>query len=177
MKATGLDSAGAHQPRQRPAFASEAPTRRRGAAARAEMTTNPLVGTWRLLSWETKRADGTIDYPFGARAVGFIIYTDDGYMSVVIASSERDPFEANDLLGGSAGEKAQAAETYLSYCGRYEYRGDSVVHHVELSLFPNWSGHDQERSVQLRENRLTLEASPLVIRGVEQAARLIWEKV
>jgi hypothetical protein len=70
------------------------------------------------------------------QAAGFIIYTDEGYMSVVITSSGRDLFEANDLLGASAAEKkAQAAETYLSYCGRYEYRGNSVVHHVELSLF------------------------------------------
>jgi hypothetical protein len=75
------------------------------------MTSSPLVGTWRLLSCETKRADGTIDYPFGAQAAGFIIYTDDGYMSVVITSSGRDLFEANDPVGGSAAEKAQAAET------------------------------------------------------------------
>ncbi len=118
-----------------------------------------------------------IDYPFGPQAASFIIYMDEGYMSVVITSSGRDLFEANDLLGGSAAEKAQAAETYLSYCGRYEYRGNSVVHHVELSLFPNWSGHDQERSVKLSENRLTLQAPPLVIKGVEQTARLVWERV
>jgi hypothetical protein len=46
-------------------------------------------------------------------------------------------FRAGDLLGGSTQEKAQATETYVSYCGRYEFRGDTVIHHVELSLFPN----------------------------------------
>ncbi len=48
-----------------------------------------------------------IDYPFGPQAASFIIYMDEGYMSVVITSSGRDLFEANDLLGGSAAEKAR----------------------------------------------------------------------
>jgi hypothetical protein len=38
-------------------------------------------------------------------------------MSVVITSSGRDRFEANDLFGGSAAEKPEAAESYLSCCG------------------------------------------------------------
>ena len=90
---------------------------------------------------------------------------------------DREPFSSGDLLGGSDDEKARAAEGYVSYCGRYEYHGDSVVHHVELSLFPNWIGGIQERSVDLSENRLTLRARPLVIGGVEQATRLVWERV
>jgi hypothetical protein len=44
-----------------------------------------------------------------------------------------------------------AEETYVSSCGQYDFLGDTVVHHVELSLFPNWIGGDQERLVDLRE--------------------------
>lgn len=141
------------------------------------MTANPLVGTWRLLSCETVSGDGTVSHPFGRDATGLIVYTADGYMSVAIMQPDREPFASGDLLGGSDDEKARAAESYLSYCGRYEYSGDSVVHRVELSLFPNWVGGDQERSVDLDGRRLTLEASPGVIRGVEQSARLVWERV
>jgi hypothetical protein len=80
------------------------------------------------------------------------------------------------LLAGSSEEKARAAESYISYCGRYEFRGDSVIHHVELSLFPNWSGVHQERLVEVTGDRLTLRTSPLLLDGLEQTARLVWER-
>ena len=34
------------------------------------MTANPLVGTWRLVSFEVQDADGSIEYPFGRDAEG-----------------------------------------------------------------------------------------------------------
>jgi hypothetical protein len=141
------------------------------------MSSNPLVGTWRLLLWENRAGDGTISYPLGRDAVGLIIYTDDGYMSVAIMGAARPSFAAGDLLGGTSEEKARAAASYVSYCGQYEVCGDSVIHHVELSLFPNWIGVDQERHVEVSGSRLTLQAPPLVIKGVEQTARLVWERV
>jgi hypothetical protein len=141
------------------------------------MTSNPLVGTWRLASWENRSADGTISYPLGRDAVGLITHTADGYMFVAMMRADREPFPAGDLLGGSQKEKARAAESYVSYCGRYGFRGDSVIHRVELSLFPNWSGVDQERFVEVTGNRLTLWTRPLLLSGTEQSARVVWERV
>ena len=43
------------------------------------MTSNPLIGTWRLISWENRNASGHISYPLGKDAVGYIIYNRDGY--------------------------------------------------------------------------------------------------
>ncbi|MEJ7815293.1 MAG: lipocalin-like domain-containing protein, partial [Rubrobacter sp.] len=62
-------------------------------------------------------------------------------------------------------------------CGRYDFLGDTVVHHGEMSLFPNWIGADQERLVDLRGNRLTLSTRALLLRGIQQTAHLIWERV
>ncbi len=101
------------------------------------MRPNPLIGTWRLISWENRSVDGQVSYPLGKDAVGYIMYNADGYMFVAIMRPDRAKFAAADLFGGSTQEKAQAADTYVSYCGRYEFRGDTVVHHVDLSLFPN----------------------------------------
>ncbi len=141
------------------------------------MTANPLIGTWRLISWENRSIDGQISYPLGQDAVGYIMYTQDGYMCVAIMRPHRTPFAAGDLLGASLAEKAHAAQTYVSYCGQYEFRGDVVIHHVELSFFPNWVGVDQERLVELTGNRLTLSTRPLVLGGRQQTAHLIWERV
>ena len=142
------------------------------------MTTNPLIGTWRLISWETRSVDSQkISYPLGKDAVGYIMYNEGGYMFVAIMRPNRVRFAAGDLLGGSTEEKVQAANTYVSYCGRYEINGDTVIHHVDLSLFPNWVGVEQERLVELRGNRLTLSTRPILLGGVQRTAHLIWERV
>jgi len=78
------------------------------------MTRNPLIGTWRLISWENRSLDGQISYPLGKDAVGYIIYNQDGYMFVAIMRPDRATFAAGDLLSGSIEEKAYAAGTYVS---------------------------------------------------------------
>jgi hypothetical protein len=142
------------------------------------MSSNPLTGTWRLISWENRSVvDGQVSYPLGKDAVGYIMYSQDGYMFVAIMRPDRPKFAAGDLLSGSTEEKAHAASTYVSYCGRYEFRGDTVIHYVELSLFPNWVGVEQERLVDVRGNRLTLSTRPILLGGIQQTAHLIWERV
>lgn len=141
------------------------------------MRPNPLIGTWRLISWENRSVDGQVSYPLGKDAVGYITYNADGYMFVAIMRPDRAKFAAADLFGGSTQEKAQAADTYVSYCGRYEFRGDTVVHHVDLSLFPNWVGVDQERLVEFTGDQLILSTRPILLGGLQQTARLTWERL
>jgi hypothetical protein len=68
-------------------------------------------------------------------------------------------------------------EGFVAYAGYYSFHGDRVVHHVELSLFPNWVGSDQERWVELAKDLLILSASPLLLAGKQQVPRLVWERV
>ena len=138
---------------------------------------NRLVGTWRLTSWENQDSAGKITFPVGRDARGYIIYTADGYVSVQIMTAQRQRFAADDLLQGSTDEKARAAETFIAYCGRYELASDTVIHHVELSLFPNWVGTRQVRRIEMAGDRLTLSAGPMMLAGRQQIARLIWERM
>jgi hypothetical protein len=141
------------------------------------MSSNLLVGTWRLLSWENRTLDGEVSYPLGEDASGYIAYNEDGYMFVAITRAGRRPFAAGDLLSASTAEKADAADTYVSYCGRYEFHGETVIHRVELSLFPNWVGVAQERLVKIDGDTLTLSTHPLLLEGREQTAHLLWQRV
>jgi Lipocalin-like domain len=136
-----------------------------------------LVGAWRLVSWENRAADGQVTYPMGTDALGALLYTADGRFSVTISRRDRAEFAAGDLLSGTTEEKTRAVEGFVAYAGRYTFHGDRVIHHVELSLFPNWVGSDQERWVELAEDRLTLSASPLLLAGRQQIPRLVWERV
>ncbi len=137
--------------------------------------TASVVGTWRLKLWETRSADGRIDYPLGPDPVGYLSYTQGGHMFVAMMRPDRPAFSTTDLLGGTPEELASAARGFVAYCGRYELRDGRVIHHVELSLFPGWVGTAQERFVEIHDHRLTLTSPPLQIGGFT-SSRLVWER-
>jgi len=141
------------------------------------MSKQLLVGSWKLVSFEARDANGDISYPWGKDTLGYLMYNADGYMSVTIMSSNRRRFSSGDLKGGTTEEKVAAADTYISYCGTYEIKEDTVIHHIELSFFPNWIGVDQKRMLSIDGNRLSLSTPPIAVTGIEKTGHLIWERV
>src|SRR5687767_4011124 len=141
------------------------------------MNENPFIGTWALVSFEVRSTNGTVRYPFGQEVRGYIAYSQDGYMSVAFMSANRPNFKSNVFRGGAVEEKAVAFDTYDSYCGTYEIRGEKVVHHVEVSVYPNWTGTDQERFYTFDGEQLILSSPPLVFEDGAQTAYLIWKRV
>lgn len=137
--------------------------------------TNPLVGAWRLVSYEAHGPGGVL-YPLGEDAAGYIMYTPDGYMSVSMMAAGRRNFADGDMLSGTNDEKIEAAETYVSYCGRYDYQGDRVVHMVETAFFPNRVGTEQVRYIELHGDTLTLCTPPMVLGGVSRQGRIVWRR-
>lgn len=65
----------------------------------------------------------------------------------------------------------------MSCCGSYKFHGETVIHRVELSLFPNWVGVAQARLVEIDGDRLTLSTRPLLLEGTPRTAHLVWERV
>ena len=135
-----------------------------------------VVGTWRLQVWETQTADGQVGYPLGPDAVGYLSYTPEGYVFVAMMRADRPRYATADLLGGTPAERATGAAGYVTYCGRYQLEAGRVIHRIELSLFPNWTGLDQERFVEVEGDRLTITTAPLAIGGTT-TNRLVWERV
>jgi hypothetical protein len=147
----------------------------RRPAVRAE----DLIGTWRLRSWRNLGSDGSSVDPLGEKPVGYISYTRDGFMSVEIMAAHRAPYQVDDTFGGTAEERSEAISTYLSYSGPFEVLSDqeTVIHHIEVSSYPNWIGDAQVRFAKLDEDVLTLRAKPMTLQGVERTAELVWERV
>jgi len=141
------------------------------------MSVEPFVGAWRLLSLEARSSTGDLSYPFGQDAAGYLLYSREGYMSVAVMQARRTHFASPDALQAPAEEKLAAFDTYSSYSGRYEVRERRVIHHVEISSFPNWSGKEQERFFAFSGDRLTLTAPPMRIGGVEQNLVAIWQRL
>ena len=136
-----------------------------------------FLGTWRLVSWQIPGEDGEPRYPLGMDARGLLAYAPDGYMFAQLMAPGRQSFLGGDPLGGSAAECQAAMHGYHTYCGRYRFEEDAVIHTVEMSLFPNLIGQEQVRYYRFDGDRLALSTPPLVRNGLSGVARLIWERV
>jgi hypothetical protein len=137
------------------------------------MTQNALVGTWKLVSFQATCPEGHITEPFGHDPVGYLMYTEDGYMSATIMKAHRPPYSTED---GTVSERLAALEGYLAYCGTYDFDGTKVVHHVKASLVPGSEGFDVTRFVELSEDILRLTTTPTRFDGKVQVGRLVWKR-
>jgi len=133
------------------------------------MGPNSFVGTWSLVSCEVRSEGGQLSYPWGRSPRGYIMYTADGYMSVSTTGTEESAPEGSESGG--------PRRTYMSYCGRYEVRDGSVIHHIEVSMNPAWEGTSPVRLFEFADNQLFLRSPPVVHQGVQQVASLIWKRV
>ena len=140
------------------------------------MQRDQIAGTWRLVNYEARGIDGSINYPLGRDAVGYLIYTDDGFMSVAMMAAGRQSYAKDDLLGGSNAERLAAADGVFSYCGLYGMEDDSILHHVEVASFPNRVGTSQRRFFRLDGDRLFLTTPPMLISGREMVGHILWER-
>ena len=141
-----------------------------------KVSANRFVGAWRLLSFEVRTSSGEVSYPLGRDAVGLLLYGQQGYMAVSLMRAGRPHFKTGEIWGGSSEEKLAAFDSYNSYSGRYEVKDDKVIHHVELSLFPNWIGGSQERYFEFDGDRLTLRTPETTADGMERTWIAIWER-
>ncbi len=157
------------------------------------MTNIEFIGTWKLVSWESKSSDGKISQPFGQNPVGYLTYTEDRRMSVAIMKKNRLNIEITSqelakarliflkpwlLVNGLKYVKAtlrylQASANYISYSGKYQIKDNKVIHHVEISLFPDWVGIDLERQFEFFDTKLLLITPPLG----GQPQYLTWERI
>jgi hypothetical protein len=138
---------------------------------------NPLFGTWKLKSLETRAADGSVSYPWGKETLGYVIFSPDGYFCVAIMSADRKRFASEDMKGGRLEERASAANSYISYSGPCAIEKDRFRVKVEVSLFPNWVGGFQESYYKIEGKTLSVSTAPTLVNGKGQVGYLIFERV
>jgi Lipocalin-like domain len=117
------------------------------------------------VSYVAQADDGSVAYPLGPNPVGSLVYTDGGWMSAHLAAGDRAALPADDVAGGSESDRAAAYSSYFAYCGTYVIRGDTIVHHVAMSLMPNWVGTDQTRFFEFSGDDLLLRTPPIEVQG------------
>jgi Lipocalin-like domain len=121
-----------------------------------------LAGSWQLVSFAVRSADGALSYPFGKDALGKLTYTRGGTQWATI---------------GRRGASKNLPDAFW-YTGTFDVnlKQRTVIHHVQYSSISAWEGTDLVRSFKLRrDRRLTLTIAPSAPGGQSGIAR--WKKL
>ena len=138
-----------------------------------------LVGSWVLESYEARHRDGTVHEPFGPEPAGLLLYGADGRMAVQAMDPRRPRWARDAADEHRRAERTAAVDGYIAYAGRFEVEDGQepfVVHHVEISLVPNWIGRPQRRAVAFDDDRLRLTAPALDVGGGPAVPVLTWRR-
>jgi hypothetical protein len=119
-----------------------------------------LPGTYELVSVEQFVGDD-VRLPFGPEPKGYMVFTAGGHMLTVLMASGRPDITTGDLLAGDVAtaapeELAAAFDSASAFAGRYELEGDTVLIHLEVATYPNWTGTTQVRPFELADGELSL---------------------
>ena len=144
----------------------------------AEQTmANPLIGTWKMTSWTRElTATGQKSDALGPSPIGWISYSRDGRMMVVVVRSDR---KAPAALVPTDSERISLYSSMLAYSGTYTVDDEKVTHNIDTSWNQAWTGTKQVRFYKVDGKTLTLRGAPAkdAVDGMESVYTVIWEKV
>lgn len=127
----------------------------------ADSLSSRLVGTWQVMEMTDTDSSGVVRHPYGAHPLGYIVYDATGHMHVqVMRTPATPPFAAGDQ-NGSEREVRAAYDGYVAYFGNYrvDEAQSKVIHQVQGSLMPSYTGTDQPRPIKLVGDELIIEGS------------------
>jgi hypothetical protein len=126
----------------------------------------PLVGLWRLREFAREyQATGEREYPMGNLPAGYIHFSPDGRMTVVITGEGRKAPTTDQ-------DRVRLFNTLVAYTGPYRVDGDKWITMVEVSMNPAWVGTEQTRMFEISGDRLQ-ETQPWTARPDNRMARAV----
>jgi hypothetical protein len=121
------------------------------------MTTNSIVGVWKLKQYSRRFLDNG-DVRNDMLPQAYILYTPGGFMMSITVEENRQP-PAGEVLTDD--ERVRLFKSIISaYSGTYTVAGDTVIHDVEMSWNEAWSGTKQVRRFAVNGDQLTIETTP-----------------
>lgn len=148
-----------------------------------------IIGTWELVRYVGINNDDPEDfiYPMGPNAIGQIMYSSDGYMSVVLQCRHIERFDGR-WCEGTNEEYGTVGRKTFAYAGPYyldentsPFEHQTIVHNIEFAVHPNLIGFSQVRCAEIEEEDgheyLTLGPTHLVfMQGAKRICKLRWRK-
>jgi Lipocalin-like domain len=136
-----------------------------------------IVGTYRLVSMEHYAEDGEVGRPFGDNPKGYLIYTPERYMTAILMCSDRPNFAAGDILDATEAERVAAFASASAFAGSWEVIDNQIIHHLDVTTYPNWTGTDQPRHFEVSETHFTLFPPKMLMQGKIRHGRVHCERI
>ena len=145
-----------------------------------------LIGSWRLVSRQSRRANGEVEADAGLSAtpLGILIYDQSGHVAAQLSRRDRTlailPGECQAAITTKGTpDTAQTILGYDAYFGTYEVNENegTVIHHLEAALFPGDVGKDIERDFTISGDQLTITFNATTREGVKVTRTLIWQQM
>jgi len=143
-------------------------------AARAASSL-PVIGAWKLESFNVDEGKASEKPRWGPDPAGYLMYTENERMAAVLMGAHRPSLKPPQSVGAPAiGQCIESVADFLAYAGRYEIKGDRVLHHVEVCVFTNLVGTTLERQFTISGDTLTIRTVPPEIWGSSNV--LVWKR-
>ncbi len=145
-----------------------------------------LVGSWRLVSRQSRLANGQLELDPGLSItpLGVLIYDQSGHVAAQLSRRDRTIGMIGDECPAAATTKgtpdtAQTVLGYDAYFGTYTIneRDGIVTHHLEAALWPGDIGKDIDRHFTISGNRLTIAFNTTTKEGAKVTRTLVWERM
>lgn len=145
-----------------------------------------LVGSWRLLSRESRGEGGQIEADKGLSSLplGVLIYDQSGHVAAQLSRKDRTVSMFRDECAIAAETKgtpdtAQTVLGYDAYFGTYTLneREGIVTHHLEAAIWPGDIGKNIDRHFTISGDRLTIRFDTTTRDGVKVTRTLVWERM
>ena len=109
-----------------------------------------ILGTWRLITYETWNAEGEVTEPLGTSPVGFAVFDDTGHAFIQLArrTGQDKSAEAIDA----------AAHSFVAYFGTLTINEEhtELTVAVDASNLPRYVGSRQVRPFKVTDDTLVL---------------------
>jgi len=137
----------------------------RSAVGQQRLLKEQLAGTWTLISWEQTNPDGGKVQQFGPNPSGIAFFDAAGHYIISVMRADRANYKIDNfgqLAQVTADESKATVLGTITYFGTYSVSeaDRTIAIHVDASSFPNWSGTDLERLVEITQDRLKLTVRP-----------------
>lgn len=137
----------------------------------ADPGTNPLVGTWKLVSYTDTSPGGQPYFPFGTQPRGEFVFTEGGHFSAGIQCDENGSIPAVFPVP----EFDDLTQPYMGYFGRYKYdpATDTITWNVDGASAPSYVGSGLTSSISFDGDHLIMKGE-----SVRKNGQLwTWERV
>jgi hypothetical protein len=139
-----------------------------------------LVGSYKLVASTRKVLDtGEVIDTWGKQPSGYIVYSSNGRMLVLIVSDKNDRPAPESGVAPTDEQAANLFRTMGAYGGTYEFDGHTVKHHIDISSNQTWTGTTQIRDVQRDGDKLIYTTRPYSFPadGKMSVVTVVWQKV